>query len=328
MQRDSLLHRGLHHRLGGNLCWSISCPSFCSHFGVCRADFPTFFFPLFSQLPGSILPFLTQAECLQWVCWRWLELAVSGMGKPCPGLTRGCPTAPLPAPGHLAHEIGTNCWNPEERSEHWPAPTPQLWRAHTKGRTAYILQVWVVISVRSEKTISEGHFFLNCYHCINKINNIHQNTLRESRCIFLSVATQNACLTGVLRALQQQWYRFIFLRYQNGNISSQPSYTDKNFNDIQLCHHCRRIKSLKRKYVGNMEFLVVFQSSRTFPKQNISYTLPLCLCLCLTISISLSIPFPWCDSRVIYFYYKTSINMKSGTLLLLGILSSCRNCTY
>lgn len=190
--------------------------------------------------------------------------------------------------------------------------------------------MWVVIYGRSEKkALSEGHLFLNCYHCINKINNIHQNILRASSSIFLSVVTQSVCLTGVLGPLHQQGYRSILLRYQNGNISSQPSYTDKNLNYIQLRHHCRRIKSLKRNYVGNYGLFSGICKLQDFSRAKYFLcSLSLSVTLTLSLSPSLCIYMHWCDSRVTHFYYKTSLNMKTGTLLLWGILRSCGNCAY
>jgi len=61
----------------------------------------TCFLTCLSQLPGSFLPFPTQAEWFWWVHWSWLEPTVSGMGKPHPVLARGCPRTPLSACGHL-----------------------------------------------------------------------------------------------------------------------------------------------------------------------------------------------------------------------------------
>lgn len=274
MQGDNLLHHALHHRLQGN-------PALLSALTLVSAGL-IFFFCTSLSTPCSILPFLTQAECLQWVCWRCLELSVSGTGKPCPPLTRGSPIAPLSAPGTctwhmsfvqsvgvLRRGLSTDLHHPLSCRE-YTSQTGLLHIHCTCGH--HLCEVW-------KKTISEGYLFLNCYHCSNKMNNIHQNILKGSSCIFLSVVTQSVCLTGVLRALHQQWYRFIFLRYQSRNTSSQPSYTDENLNDTQLCRHCRRIKSFLKSYVGNREFLVLFLTSRTFSEKNISYVLSLYVCI-------------------------------------------------
>lgn len=263
-----------------------SCPSFCSHFGVCRADFLLLHFSLHSMqhfaLPdtGWVSP-VSLLEVSGAVCvWHGKTLSSSYQGQP------HSPTAST-WHLHLAHELCTKCWSPEERSEHW-LHQPLSCREYTSQTGLlhihctcghHLCEVW-------KKTISEGYLFLNCYHCSNKMNNIHQNILKGSSCIFLSVVTQSVCLTGVLRALHQQWYRFIFLRYQSGNTSSQPSYTDENLNDTQLCRHCRRIKYFLKSYVGNREFLVLFLTSRTFSEKNISSVLSLYVCIYISLGMT------------------------------------------
>jgi len=59
LQRESLLHHGLHHRLQGNPCsgaWSTSSPFFFTGLGVCRAVSLTYSHSLWLQLCRVFFP--------------------------------------------------------------------------------------------------------------------------------------------------------------------------------------------------------------------------------------------------------------------------------